>query len=106
MEPKQPQYSFYQFAQFFYNFLITSVKSFPNFILTSNCLRKKYVMITYLQCCTKYFKESKENRRNWARPESLNIYFCVIFNHYRQNIYLGRRLDTLLSSDLPVANQT
>lgn len=105
MERKQPQYSLYQFAHFFYNFLITSLKSFPNFILTSNCLRKKYVMITYLQCCTKYFKESKENRQNWARPESLNIYFCVIFNHYRQNIYLGRRLDTLLSSDLPVANQ-
>ena len=43
-----------------------------------------------LQSVIKYFVKSKKSKQNWTRPGNFDIYFCVSFHHYFQNLDFGR----------------
>ena len=46
-------------------------------------------IILNLQSVTKCFAKSKKIEQNWARPENVDICFCVSFDRYYQKLMFG-----------------
>ena len=42
------------------------------------------------QSWTKYFARKAEIQKNWTEKEKFGIYFCVLFNSYRQSLIYWR----------------
>ena len=44
----------------------------------------------------KYFKQSKETKKNWEGAEIFEISFCIIFDSYCKSFNFGRKTGTRL----------